>query len=74
LTQFNSLLGYPEGSYMGLFSTRQLDIPASQLSGTKTLSDISSAMDELLGPMISMIILMTIASSVVALIIIYLVT
>jgi putative ABC transport system permease protein len=59
---------------MGLFSTIQLDIPASQLSGTKTLSDISSAMDELLGPMISMIILMTIASSVVALIIIYLVT
>ncbi|MDW7740618.1 MAG: FtsX-like permease family protein [Bacillota bacterium] len=74
INQFNLLLGYPEHSYMGLFSTRELDIPANQLSGTKTLSDIPSAMDELLGPMISMIVLITIVSSVVALIIIYLVT
>ncbi len=74
IDQFNSLLEYPENSYMGLFSTRELDIPAGQLSGTKTLSDIPGAMDELLGPMISMLVLITIVSAVVALIIIYLVT
>ncbi len=74
ITEYNLLLGLPENSYMGLFSTRELDIPAGQLSGMKSLGDIPSAMDELLGPMIFMIVMMTLTASVVALIIIYLVT
>lgn len=74
ITEFNDLVGLPDNSYMGLFSTRELDIPAGQLSGTKSLSEIPSAMDEMLGPMIAMLVLMTLVASVVALIIIYLVT
>ena len=74
ITEYNELLGYPEDSYIGLFSTRELDIPTAQLSGTKTLSEIPGALDELLGPMIAMLVIITLISCVVALIIIYLVT
>jgi len=74
IAELNEKLGLPENSYMGLWSTKKLDIPDEQLSGTKSLSKMPSAMDELIGPMISMVVAMTLVSSVVALIIIYLVT
>ncbi|WP_236932652.1 ABC transporter permease [Geosporobacter ferrireducens] len=71
---FNIKLGLPENSYMGLFSMNKLDIPDEALSGTKSLREASDAMDEFFGQMISMVALMTIVSSIVALIILYLVT
>ncbi|WP_236904974.1 ABC transporter permease [Clostridium formicaceticum] len=74
IDEFNIKLGLPENSYMGLFSINKLDIPDEELSGTKSLSEASDAMDEFLGQMISMVALMTIVSSIVALIILYLVT
>ncbi|MBB6215341.1 putative ABC transport system permease protein [Anaerosolibacter carboniphilus] len=73
ITEFNKKLGFPENSYMGLFSTKKLDIPDEKLSGVKSMSEVSG-MDELLGQMVSMVALMTIVSSIVALIILYLVT
>jgi len=72
--EFNIKLGLPENSYMGLFSINKLDIPEQQLSGTKSLSDATAAMDEFFGQMVSMVALMTIVSSIVAMIILYLVT
>lgn len=74
MDEFNAKLGLPENSYMGLWSTKKLDIPDRQLSGTKSLSETASAMDELLGPMVSMVVAMTLIACVVGLIIIYLVT
>lgn len=71
---FNAQLGFPESSYTGLWSTKKLDIPDEQLAGTKSLSETATAMDELLGPMISMVVMMTLVACVVGLIIIYLVT
>lgn len=71
---FNTKLGLPANSYTGLWSTIKLDIPEEQLSGTKSLSETAEAMDELLGPMVSMVVMMTLIASVVGLIIIYLVT
>jgi len=74
IEEFNARLKLPGNSYTGLWSTRKLDIPGEQLSGTKSLSETAGAMDELLGPMVSMVAGMTLIASVVGLIIIYLVT
>ena len=74
IDEFNQKLGFPENSYMGLFSTIKLDIPDEELSGMKSMSEVPDAMDEFFGQMISMVALMTIVSSIVALIILYLVT
>ena len=74
ITEFNKKLGLPENSYMGVFSTIKLDIPSEKLSGIKSMSEMPNAMDEFFGQMISMVALMTIVSSIVALIILYLVT
>ncbi|MEL7564554.1 MAG: FtsX-like permease family protein [Dehalobacterium sp.] len=74
IDQFNAQLGLPENSYLGLWSTKKLEIPDEQLSGTKSLSETANAMDELLGPMVSMVVAMTLIACVVGLIIIYLVT
>lgn len=71
---FNGQLGFPQNSYTGLWSTKKLDIPDEQLSGTKSLSETANAMDELLGPMVSMVVAMTLIACVVGMIIIYLVT
>ncbi|NLX86690.1 MAG: FtsX-like permease family protein [Clostridiales bacterium] len=72
--EFNRKMGLPENSYIGLFSKIKLDIPDEKLSGTKSMSELPAAMDEFLGQTVSMVASMTIISSVVALIIIYLVT
>lgn len=74
IAELNAQLKLPDNSYMGLWSTRKLDIPDEQLSGTKSLSETTKAMDELLGPMVSMVVMMTLISCGVGLIIIYLVT
>ena len=74
IDEFNQKLGFPENSYMGLFSTIKLDIPDKELSGMKSMSEMPDAMDEFFGQMISMVSLITIVSSIVALIILYLVT
>ncbi|KGK82242.1 ABC transporter permease [Clostridium sp. HMP27] len=73
INEFNSKLRLPENSYMGLWSTKKLDIPDEQLSGTKSLKEAANAMDELLGPMVSMVVAMTIIACAVGFIIIYLV-
>ncbi|MBU5439571.1 FtsX-like permease family protein [Tissierella sp. MSJ-40] len=74
INEFNTQLGFPENSYTGLWSTKKLDIPDEQLSGTKSLSETANAIDELFGPMISMVMVMTLIACAVGLIIIYLVT
>ena len=74
IDEFNKKMELPEDSYIGLFSTKELDIPDEKLSGTKSMSQLPEAMDEFMGQMISMVALITIVSSVVALIILYLVT
>ena len=74
IDEFNKKMELPEDSYIGLFSTKELDIPDEKLSGTKSMSQLPEAMDEFMGQLISMVALMTIVSSVVALIILYLVT
>lgn len=72
--EFNKILNLPENSYMGLFSTEELNIPEERLSGTKAMDELPGALDEFMGQVVSMVVLLIVVSSVVALIIIYLVT
>jgi putative ABC transport system permease protein len=74
IAEFNAKMGLPEDSFMGLFSTKKLDIPDEKLSGFKAMSELPGAIDEFMGQMVSMVVMMTVVSSIVALIIIYLVT
>ena len=74
LAEFNQKMGLPENSFIGLFSTKKLDIPDEKLSGFKTMGELPGAMDEFMGQVVSMVVMMTVVASVVALIIIYLVT
>ena len=74
LGDLNKELGIPENSYIGLFSTKKLDIPEEKLSGMKSMSELPNVGNELMSSMVSMVAGMTLISSIVALIIIYLVT
>ncbi len=74
LNAFNAMAGLPEGSYSGLFANRQLPIAERELSGVKDLSNLSSAMDDIAGPMMAMILFLTVISALMGAVIIFLVT
>lgn len=74
LPEFNVKMGYPGNSYRGLFSTKALDIPDEALSGIKNMAELPEAMNEFMGQTTSMVVFMALVSSLVALIILYLVT
>ena len=73
IDEYNEKLGLPENNYLGLWSNEKLDIPVDQLSGTKTISEISGAMTEMIKPLAASIVVISIIASIVALIILYLV-
>jgi putative ABC transport system permease protein len=74
LDRFNEMTGMAPGSYSGLLSDRTLDIDASLLAGVKNLQEASDAMDDLAGPMMSMIIAVTMIAGLIGMVIIFLVT
>jgi putative ABC transport system permease protein len=74
LDRFNEMTGMAPGSYSGLLSGRTLDIDPSLLAGVKNLQEASDAMDDLAGPMMSMIIAVTLIAGLIGMVIIFLVT
>lgn len=74
IAEFNEMLGYPDGSHIGLWSQSALDIPGDQLAGTKIMSEIGSSVDAMLQPLIYSMAAIIFVACVVALIILYLVT
>lgn len=73
IQEINEIMGLPENSYTGLWSSEQLNIPSEQLVGTKTMSEISGAMTEMLKPLVTSMVVISIISGIVALIILYLI-
>lgn len=47
ITEFNKILGYHVNSYIGLWSETKLDIPAGELAGAKTMSEIADSVNEM---------------------------
>jgi len=74
LDRFNEMTGMAPGSFSGLLSDRELDIDSSLLAGVKNLQEASDAMDDLAGPMMSMILAVTLIAGLIGMVIIFLVT
>lgn len=74
LTEFNRMLGMPEDSYSGVFSNEALSYDPDELSGIKDLSGLTNAMDDLMLPMMMVVVGLTLVAGVIGVIIIFLVT
>lgn len=74
LTDFNAMAELPDDTYSGVFSDIPLDYDEKMLSGMKDLKAASGAAEELMAPMMSMVILITVFAAVIGIIMIYLVT
>jgi len=74
LDRFNDITGMAPGSYSGLLSNRTLDLDPNLLIGVKDLQEANDAMDDLAGPMMAMIVAVTIIAALIGMVIIFLVT
>ena len=72
--RFNEMLGFPKGSYMGLWSDEKLEVPQDQLLAVVTKSEIQSAFTTMMAPIQSIIGLMAFLSFLIGLLVIYVVT
>jgi len=74
LSKFNSMLNFPSGSYMGIWSTERLDIPENKLLTTVTKEDIKNAFKAMTAPIQTTVGTMALMSFLIGLIVIYVVT
>ncbi|MCK9217696.1 MAG: ABC transporter permease [Firmicutes bacterium] len=74
LSDFNELIGMPTDSYKGVFSKATIEYSPEELSGIKDLKNMVNSMDELMMPMMMVVVSLTIIASIIGVIIIYLVT
>ncbi|GFZ33443.1 permease [Clostridium zeae] len=74
ISNFNSMLGYPKESYMGLMSKEALNIPKEKLLSTATLDEIKNAFDALTKPMQAYVGAISFMAFIIGLIVIYVVT
>ncbi|QAA30522.1 ABC transporter permease [Clostridium manihotivorum] len=74
INNFNSMLSYPKGSYMGVWSKDNLNIPESKLLSTATLDDFKNAFDALTKPMQAYVGAIAFMAFIIGLIVIYVVT
>ncbi|WP_333647910.1 ABC transporter permease [Lacrimispora sp.] len=74
LPDFNRMLGMAEDSYSGVFSREAIEYSPSELAGIKDLKNLTNSMDELLMPMMMVVVGMTAVATVIGVIIIFLVT
>lgn len=74
LSEFNKMLGIPKDSYSGVFSNEIINYSPSELSGVKDLKSMINSMDELIMPMMMLVVGLTIIASIIGVIVIYLVT
>jgi putative ABC transport system permease protein len=73
LSGFNKMLGMPEGSYSGVFSEETQNYDPAVLSGAKDLRNVTNTMDELMMPMMTVIIGLAVLGALIGAIIIFLV-
>lgn len=74
LSKFNSMMSYPSGSYMGLWSMTKLNIPENKVLATVTKDDIKNAFNSMTAPIQTMVGTMAFMSFLIGLIVIYVVT
>jgi putative ABC transport system permease protein len=74
LNDLNSILNYPSGSYMGIWSNNKLDLPESSLLTTVSKDDIKNAFNAMTAPIQSIVGITAFMSFLIGLIVIYVVT
>lgn len=74
LTEFNLMLGMATDSYSGVFSNEPIEYDPSELSGIKDLLNMTNAMDNLMLPLMMVVVGTTVIAGVMGAIIIFLVT
>ncbi|NRT87447.1 ABC transporter permease [Clostridium beijerinckii] len=74
LDTLNNMLGFPSGSYIGLWSTEKIDIPENKLLTVVTVDDMKKAFDTMTKPLQAIIGSIAFISFIIGLIIIYVVT
>ncbi|WP_238899167.1 FtsX-like permease family protein [Clostridium sp. YIM B02500] len=74
LDSFNNMLGFPSGSYIGLWSTEKIDIPENKILTVVTVDDMKKAFDTMTKPLQAIIGSIAFISFIIGLIVIYVVT
>lgn len=74
LSKFNKLLSYPEGSYLGLWSDKKLNIPEEKLLSYSNIEEVKKSFDSITEPMRYSIGSISFIAFIIGLIIIYVVT
>lgn len=74
IDKFNSMLGYPADSYMGIWSEHELNISEDKLLGSDTIDDFKNAFDAMTKPMQSYVSVIAFLAFIIGLIVIYVVT
>ena len=74
LSSFNSMLNFPSGSYIGIWSTEKLDIPENKLLTIVSKEDIKKSFNVMTTPIQTAIGTMAFMSFIIGLIVIYVVT
>lgn len=74
LDKLNSMLKFPDNSYMGLWSTEKLTIPESKLLATVTVNDMKNAFNSIIQPLQAALGVMAFMAFLIGLLVIYVVT
>ncbi|WP_236897967.1 ABC transporter permease [Clostridium beijerinckii] len=74
LDTLNDMLGFPSGSYIGLWSTEKIDIPENKILTVVTVDDMKKAFDTMTKPLQAIIGSIAFISFIIGLIVIYVVT
>ncbi|MDR3594059.1 FtsX-like permease family protein [Clostridium sp.] len=74
LDTLNNMLGFPSGSYIGLWSTEKIDIPENKILAAVTVDDMKKAFDAMTKPLQVAIAGIAFMSFIIGLIVIYVVT
>jgi putative ABC transport system permease protein len=74
LEELNTMLGFPSGSYMGLWSSEKLDIPENKLLASVTVDDMRKAFDALTQPLQAAMGTIAFMSFIIGLVVIYVVS
>lgn len=71
LERFNQLNDYPEGSYMALYSNKEISIPEGELASKSLTTNMITGFEQIIQPLNYGIIAIAIVAAVIAVIIIY---
>lgn len=74
INQLNMMMSYPEGTYIGIYSNKALDLDKSMLLNTTTDKEIQSALEKFVETFRIFLYILSLVAAVIGVIVIYTVT